>query len=299
MNNEVYDKYKLAGKIAAEARDFGINLLKSDVKFLDVANNIESKIIEKGGGLAFPVNISINEIAAHYSPKHDDTITLNKDDVVKLDIGAHIDGYIADTAITVEIGNNKYNKMIKASSDALDAAINILRADINLYDIGRTVEETIKTYGYRSIDNLTGHSMQRYILHAGMSIPNVPDEFYKSKPKIDDVLAIEPFATDGAGHVISGSGSNIYLCKESFKQRLVRDKEAKKIFEKLKNEFKTLPFAQRWFKKQFSYNEMSLRKLSFIGLVKHYPQLIDAKKGIVTQKEHTVIVTEDGCEVIT
>jgi len=299
MNNEVYDKYKLAGRIAAEARTFGINLLKTGASYLEIANKIESKILEKGGGLAFPVNISINEIAAHYTPKHDDTITINKDDVVKLDIGAHVDGYIADTAVTVEIGNNCYNEMIKASSDALDAAINLIKAGINLYEIGKTVQQTIASYGYKPIDNLTGHSMQRYILHAGMSIPNVSDEIYKSKPNAGDVLAIEPFATNGAGHVVSGPGSNIYLCKESFKQRIIRDKEAKLIFEKIKSEFKTLPFAQRWFKKQFSYSEMSLKKLSFIGLVKHYPQLIDAKKGIVTQKEHTVIVTEDGCEVIT
>lgn len=299
MNNEVYDKYILAGKIAAEARDFGISLLKPSTSCLDIANKIESKILEKGGGLAFPVNISINEVAAHFSPKHDDTLTLKKDDVVKLDIGAHVDGYIADTAVTVEIGNNNYNEMIKASSEALDAAIKILKAGITLYEIGKIVQKTITSYGYKPIDNLTGHSMQKYILHAGMSVPNIPDEIYNGKPKDGDVLAIEPFATNGAGHVISGPGSNIYLCKDSLKKLIIRDKEAKLIFEKIKNEFKTLPFAQRWFKKQFNYSEMSLRKLSFIGLLKHYPQLIDAKKGIVTQKEHTVIVTEDGCEVIT
>jgi len=299
MNNEVYDKYKIAGKIAAEARDFGKTLLKPGASFLEIADKIESKIIEKGGGLAFPVNISINEVAAHFSPKHDDTITLKKDDVVKLDIGAHVDGYIADTAVTVEIGNNNYTKMIKASSDALDAAIKILKAGVNLYEIGKVVQETITAYGYKPVDNLTGHSIQRYILHAGMSIPNVSDEIYNAKPREGDVLAIEPFATNGAGHVISGSGSNIYLCKNSLKKLVIRDKEIKLIFEKIKNEFKTLPFAQRWFKKKFSYSEMSLRKLSFIGLIKHYPQLMDAKKGIVTQKEHTVIVTEDGCEVIT
>ena len=299
MNNEVYDKYILAGKIAKDARAFGINLIKTGASFLDIVNKVESKILEKGGGLAFPVNISINEIAAHYSPKDNDTKILNKGDVVKLDIGTHIDGYIADTAVTVEIGNNNFNEMIRASSDALDAAINILKPDISLYEIGKVVQQTIESYGFKPVDNLTGHSMQRYILHAGMSVPNVSDEIYISKPKVGDVLAIEPFATNGAGHVVSGLGSNIYLCKESFKQRLIRDRNSKIIFEKIKNEFKTLPFAQRWFKKQFSYSEMSLKKLSFIGLVKHYPQLIDAKKGIVTQKEHTVIVTEDGCEVIT
>jgi len=299
MNNEIYEKYKLAGKIASEVRNYGVSLLKPGANFLDIANEIESKIIDKGAGLAFPVNIAVNEIAAHYSPKHDDAISLHKGDVVKLDIGAHIDGYIADTAVTIEIENNNFSEMIKASSDALDAAIDLLKPGLAINEIGKVVQKTITSYGFRPIDNLTGHSMQRYVLHAGMSIPNIDDEIYSSKPKVGDVLAIEPFATNGAGHVVSGPGSNIYLCKESLKQILIRDKEAKIIFEKINNEFKTLPFAQRWVKKKFSYNDMALRKLSFIGLVKHYPQLIDARKGIVTQKEHTVIVTESGCEVIT
>src|SRR4030042_1888192 len=122
MNSEVYDKYKLAGKISAEARNFSTNLLKPGASFLDIA-------------------------------------------------------------ITVEIENNNYNEMINASSDALDAAINHLKAGTNLYEIGKTVEETITSYGYKPIENLTGHSMQRYVLHAGMSIPNVSDKMYTSKPK--------------------------------------------------------------------------------------------------------------------
>jgi len=299
MDNDVYEKYKLAGRIAAEARDFGVTLVKPDASYLEIANRVESKILENGAGLAFPVNISVNEIAAHYSPKHDDKLTLKKDDVVKLDIGAHIDGYIADTAVTVEVVTHNYNDMIKASSEALDAAIGLIKTGVDLFEIGKIVEETILSYGYKPIDNLTGHSMQRYLLHAGMSVPSVSDKLYTDRPKAGDVLAIEPFATNGAGRVVSGGGSNIYLCKDSFNPKIIRDKGAKIMFGRIKNEFKTLPFAQRWFKKQFSNSEMSLRKLSFLGLIKHYPQLIDGKKGIVTQKEHTVIVTEDGCEVIT
>jgi len=299
MDNKVYENYKLAGGIAAEARDYGRGLIKSGVSFLEVANSIESKILDSGAGLAFPVNISVNEIAAHYTPRHNDTLVFKKGDVVKLDIGAHIDGYIADTATTVEVETNNYKDMIKASSDALDAAINLMKAGINLFEIGKIVQETIMSYGYKPIDNLTGHSMQRYVIHAGISVPSVPDKLHKTKPKAGDVLAIEPFATNGAGHVISRDGSNIYLCKESFNPRLSSDKRVKIIFGKIKNEFKTLPFAQRWFENFFSNSDIVLRKLSFLGLIKHYPQLVDAKKGIVTQKEHTVILTEEGCEIIT
>lgn len=300
MDDDVYENYIFAGKVAAKAREYGTSLLKHGVSFLEIADKVESKIIESGAGLAFPVNISINEIAAHFSPKHDDkSLFLKKGDVVKLDIGTHFNGYIADTAVTVEIESHKYDNMIKASSEALENVISLIKPRINISEVGKSVENTIKSYGFKPISNLTGHSMQRYILHAGMTIPNIEDKSYKTKPKIGDVLAIEPFATNGAGHVITGEGSNIYLCKKTFNPRIIRDNRAKIIFNKTKNIFKTLPFAQRWFEKQFSNSDILLRKLSFLGLLKHYPQLIDANQGIVTQKEHTIIITEEGCEVIT
>ena len=226
-------------------------------------------------------------------------MTFKKGDVVKLDLGAHIDGYIADTAVTVEVETHNYDDMIKASSDGLDAAIDLMKAGVNLFEVGKAIQKTITSYGYKPIDNLTGHSMQRYVIHAGLSVPSVPDMLHKGKPKAGDVLAIEPFATNGAGHVISGDGSNIYLCKNTFNPRLIRDKKIKIIFSQMKNKFKTLPFAQRWFEKLFSNSNITLRKLAFLGLIKQYPQLIDAKKGIVTQREHTVILNDDGCEVIT
>jgi methionyl aminopeptidase len=299
MEDEVYEKYKLAGSIAANAREFGKELIKSGASYLDIVNKIESKILNEGAGLAFPVNISINEIAAHFTPKHNDRIIFQKGDVVKLDIGAHIDGYIADTAITVEVDSNINNDLIKASSEALEIAIKLMKPGVNLADIGAAVQKMITSYGFKPIDNLTGHSMQRYILHAGVSIPSVPNAANNTTLKAGDVLAIEPFATTGAGHVISGGGSNIYLCKNFINLRLIRDSRSKLMFDKVKKTFKTLPFAQRWFEEQFSNSDIALRKLSFLGLLKHYPQLIDAKKGIVSQAEDTVLLTEEGCEIIT
>lgn len=299
MDDVVYKNYKLAGKIAADARDYGATLIKTGVSFLEVADKVESKILDNGAGLSFPVNISVNELAAHYSPRHDDKLTFKKGDVVKLDVGTHVDGYIADTAITVEVETNNYKDMIKASSEALNTAIGLMKANIDLSKLGKEVKETINSFGFKPIDNLTGHSLQKYTLHAGMSIPSVPDVSGRLKPKKDDVVAIEPFATNGAGHVISGNGSNIYLCNQTLKSRLIRDRRSRATYNKMMQEFKTLPFAQRWSEKLIKNNDIFLRKLSFLGLLKHYPQLIDAQKGIVTQKEHTVIVKEDGCEVTT
>jgi methionyl aminopeptidase len=274
-------------------------LLKPGVRLLEVATLIEKRIIKNGAGLAFPVNIAINTLAAHYSPRHDDPLIFKKGDVVKLDVGAHISGYIADTAITVEIETNHYTTMIKASDEALQKAIDGLTTHLSLSEIGKTVENTITSYGYKPIENLMGHGLGRYELHTGVSVPNV--EVFGSKTKLNDgdVVAIEPFATNGAGHVISGEGSNIYLCKDSIKAKFIRDNKTKVLFNKIHTHFRTLPFAQRWYHELFPKDDLAMKKLSFLGVMKHFPQLIEAKGGIVTQKEHTVIVREDGCEVIT
>jgi methionyl aminopeptidase len=300
MDDLIYEKYRKAGKIAAEARDYGCKLLKPGVSFLEVANEVESKIIERGGGLAFPVNISIDKNAAHFSPRHDDELILRKGNVVKLDVGVHLDGYIADTAMTVEIEAKNYKNMIKASSDALTNAIETIKPNVDLSEVGKVVEDTIKSFGYKPISNLSGHSLEQFILHSGISVPNVSEASSKTKPKEGDVLAIEPFATNGEGRVISGKGSNIYLCKETLRSKIIRDNKSKILFNKLFGRFKTLPFAERWCIDLIPNGaDLALRKLSFLGLIKHYPQLIEARDGIVTQKEHTVIVKKNGCEVIT
>ena len=300
MDDTIYEKYRLAGKIAAQARDHGAKLVKEGVSYLGVATKIESMILENGGGLAFPVNISVNEIAAHFTPRHDDkSLLFKKGDVVKLDVGTHVDGYIADTALTVEVGTKRYTSMIKASRHALENAIDLMKADADLSDVGRTIEETIVSYGYRAIDNLTGHSLDRYNLHSGLSIPSVSNRLNLVRPKSGDVLAIEPFTTNGAGHVISGKGSNIYRYVRSVKSRLIRNPKARSLALNINKNFSTLPFAERWCIDVLPNTEVSLKRLLFAGCIKQYPQLIDAKNGVVTQMEHTVIINEGACEVTT
>jgi methionyl aminopeptidase len=300
MNEQVYEKYKRAGKIAREARDFGVGLIKPGVSFLSVANSVESFITNNGAGIAFPVNISINEVAAHYTPRYDDSLIFNVGDVVKLDVGSHVDGYIADTAVTVEVESSSYDSLITASSQALEDAISFLKAGVLLSDIGCIVEEKITEFGFKPIDNLTGHSLEQFVLHSGISVPSISNTSPKVIAGVDDVLAIEPFASNGAGHVKSGDGSNIYLCSDSLRSRLIRDTRLKSDFFRIKKMFPHLPFASRWCHNKFSKNiDHVLRRLSLLGYLRHYPMLIDAGKGIVSQREHTVIVSDDGCEVIT
>lgn len=295
MDEEVYKKYKLAGSIAAKARDYGASLIRSGISFLEVAEKVESKIMELGGKPAFPVNISVNEVAAHFTPGKNDTLQFSAGDVVKLDVGVHVDGYIADTATTIEVETDRYSELIESSREALESAIRIIKAKVRLREIGKVISNAIKKRGFKPIDNLTGHNLRRYLLHAGISIPNVP-EFSLTKLEKDEVIAIEPFATNGAGHVVSGKRSNIY--------RLVRfppkgDERTRAFARKIKNLFSTLPFAERWLDREFANAKDVLEGLSRKGYIMSYSQLIEKGKGTVSQHEHTVIVREEGCEVIT
>jgi methionyl aminopeptidase len=299
MNKEIADKYRRAGSIGRTARDFGLTLIKPGVSLLEVAEKVEGKILELGGQLAFPVNISINTIAAHYSPRINDPRVFQSGDVVKLDVGAHVDGYIADLARTVEVETQEYDSMIQASSEALENAVGLMKAGMDLAQVGKLVEKTIVGYGYQPIENLTGHGLQRFVLHSGISVPNVGNTSNKAKPEVGDVLAIEPFATNGGGHVIAGKGSNIYICNKSIRSRFIRDHRVKQMFSRMQRRFTSLPFAQRWCEALFSNVDAMLKKMVFLGLIKQYPQLVEVQKGMVTQREHTVIVEEDGCEVIT
>ena len=299
MNDHEYDCYKKAGQIAAEARDYGVTLLKPGALYTDIANTVEDRIIKKGAGIAFPVNIAVNELAAHYTPFEGDTSKIEKGDLVKLDVGAHVQGYIADTAVTIEIGTQKQQPLIEAARQALENAIAEVKEGVSLSHIGQTIEQTITTKGYHPIDNLTGHSLEQYNLHSGISVPNIGSSLGGGSIPADTVIAIEPFATPGVGHVSSSGGSNIYRIGGGMRSRLVRDQRSRHQLAQMTKQFRTLPFAQRWCASQFSSVDRTLKRLTMIGAVKHYPQLIEKTKGLVAQAEHTVIVTPDGCEVTT
>jgi methionyl aminopeptidase len=277
MNQYIREYYFEAGKIAAQVLHEAGSRIKGGVSLLGVAEYAEDRIKDLGGKIAFPCNISINEIASHYTPD-DDKPRFKKGDVVKLDIGVHVEGYIADTAKTFEIGTENHIGLITASNDALDKAILSIRDSVQTRTVGKLIEETITKHGFSPIKDLTGHSLEQYKLHAGISIPNY-GSFFSQKIKKDMVFAIEPFATYGRGNIRHGR-THIYSA----------GKARTKAHRDIGDRFGALPFARRW------VPEMSLDDLK--GL-REYSELIESSGAIVGQSEHTVIVGESGCEVIT
>lgn len=292
------EDYKKAGKIAAEVREDARKRYHVGETLLSICEHVEGMIRERGAEPAFPCNVSLNEIAAHYTAEPNDHSLVKDGDVLKIDIGVHVNGYIADTAVTV-CYNPKYDSLVSATELALQEAVKIAKADVKASEIGKVVEHTAGRIGFKPIHNLSGHSLAQYTIHAGKSIPNIwtlgtfsltPNEAY----------AIEPFLTtkDGSGVVYNGKVKNIHAIAT---RKRTGDKNADAFLDYLWNRFKTLPFALRWALKD--YEEQEARKmLEFLvkkKLVRSYPILVEGNGKFVAQAEHTLIPTENSVIVIT
>lgn len=292
LEEEALAKLIKAGEIAKRVREEAERLVKPGARLLELAEYIENRIRELGGDPAFPVNIGINEIAAHYTPVPNDELTIPDGSVVKIDIGVHVDGYIADTATTVAL-NPAMEPLVEASRRALERALSVVRPGARLSEVGRVVEETISSMGFKPIRNLSGHSIDRYTIHAGVSIPNY-NELLSRKKFEEGVYAIEPFATNGIGLVEEGGEATIYALRIGRKPRAP---EALSLYNAIIGERKGLPFAERWYVRRFGSSlRTALYYLSKSGALISYPVLVERGRGLVSQFEHTVILT--GKDVI-
>jgi len=295
MDDKELECYRKAGKIASKIRNEGKTLIKPGVKLLDVAEKVESRILGVGAKIAFPVNICINDVAAHYAPKINDELVFSSKDVVSLDVGVHIDGFIADTACTVDL-SGEFGKLLDVNEKSLEEAIVAIKPGASVSLIGEIVQDTIQSAGFKPIENLTGHEVKQYDLHAGLSIPNIKVP-YDWRIEEGMVLAIEPFATDGYGRVVESKKPEIYSMID---RKPTRMREARIIMKEMEDR-ESLPFAERWLSKKVSPLKIPLavNELLSKNIITGYPPLHEMKKGIVSQFEHTVIVLEDGCEVTT
>ena len=301
------EAYEKSGKIVSKVRRKAVDYVHAEMKILELVEFVEGNIIEMGGTIAFPCNVSINEITAHYTSPAGDESIIKSGDLVKIDLGAHVDGYIADSAVSVLVGDDETEldtekkelslKMIETAQEALQSAISTVKDGVELGEIGSAIEETINNNGFNSVSNLTGHSMDRYILHAGISVPNIRE---KNHHKIEegDVLAIEPFVTDGIGRV--GDMNETYIFR-FLRERPMRMAQARKLLNMISTNYRNLPFSQRWLAEKSNDKQlnMAMRQLISSRAIYPYHVLKEKSDARVAQAEHTVIVESDGCKVIT
>ena len=297
-DEESLRKFRLSGKILRETREEMKLFVRENMPIAQVCEKAENLIYAKGGKPAFPCNVSINEITAHYTSPPNDKAKIPERAVAKVDLGVHVDGYVTDTAFTACF-NPDYRSMADTAEHALRTAVENIHAEMTTSKLGAIIEKAIKNRGFKPIANLTGHSVGRYLIHAGTSIPNVAQLSF-TKVKAGEVYAIEPFVTlpEAEGRVEDGSEVTIFRL---VKAKSVRTPYAKQLFKHIEDNFKTLPFAERWLngvvpreRHREAFEEL-LSSKSIMG----YPVFVEASRKTVTQAEHTVIVTEGGCEVLT
>jgi len=292
------DDYIKAGKIAGEVRE---NVRKKDwigSTLAEICEYVESEIIKRGAKCAFPVNTSLNEIAAHYTAEPNDPKTVSDSDLIKIDLGAQINGYIADTAVTVNY-DPQYDSLVQAAENALQAAMSMIKVGVKSKDVGRKIQKTIMDMGFKPIANLSGHSLDQYTIHAGKTVPNMwtIGSFSFSE---NEAFACEPFVTtkNALGFVRNGKIKNIFALSS---RKMTKDDEADKLLEYIWNNFNMLPFALRWIVKEWEEKE-ARRLLDFLikkKVVKAYAILVEANGKTVAQAEHTFIPTQTGVTITT
>jgi len=292
------EDYLKAGKIAGEVRE---NVRKKNwvgSTLLEICEYVESEIIKRGAKCAFPVNTSLNEVAAHYTAEPNDPKTVSDADLIKIDLGAQVNGYIADTAVTVNY-DPQYDSLVQAAENALQSAMSMIKVGVKSKDVGRKIQNTIMDMGFKPIANLSGHSLDQYTIHAGKTVPNMwtIGSFSFSE---NEAFACEPFVTtkNALGFVRNGKIKNIYALVS---RKKTKDDEADKLLEYIWNNFNMLPFALRWIVKEWEEKE-ARKMLDFLvkkKVVKAYAILVEANGETVAQAEHTFIPTETGVTVTT
>jgi len=305
MKKSEIDAYVKAGEIVKEIKKFARNLIKPGVKLIKIADAVDAKIIELGGEPAFPVNLSLNEIAAHYTPSPDDEKIA--EGILKVDIGVCVDGFIADTAFSIDLSSDgKYKEMIKLNEKILGEISKILRAGMEVCEVGDVAQNVLEKWNsenssrFAIIKSLSGHELGENNIHAGLTISNYRND---NRRVIEDMaFAIEPFVTTGVGDIYEGPTGGIYVLQS---EENVRDKNAREVLSFIKEKYLGRPFCLRWLAKTDGSglsvvgSGLSMGKLKFIlgtmikrGILHEYPMLIEKSRAPVSQFENTFVVSD-------
>jgi methionyl aminopeptidase len=292
-----YEGLKEVGKVSFEALQYAKGLVKVGAGLLEVSERIEEFIRGRGMQFAFPVNLSVNERAAHYTPLVDDKTVFTENDVVKIDLGARKGDALGDCALTVDL-SGRHAALVGAAEEALEAALGTVRAGRQVKDIGKEVERIAKAKGLNPIRNLGGHAIEEGELHASIFIPNY-DNGDTAELAEGQVIAVEIFLTEGAGYVTDSDTLQIF---RKTSDAAARSEDTRKMASFIDRNYGTYPFALRWLSKEFDSEfkiRRALNELSSLGALEPFPVLVEKAGGTVAQAEREVVVEKDSYAMMT
>lgn len=291
------EKLRQSGRISATALAHGRKMITPGTKLEDIQNAVEAQIREMGGEPAFPAQTSRNHIAAHYCSPPGDATTVQAGDIIKLDCGTHVDGWVTDNATTVDLRDGDDSLLLMSSKMALENAIALMGPGVSLTEIGRTVEATITQLGFQPVRNLCGHGVARYTIHCAPSVPNYDDP-KAPRLRAGQTIACEPFASDGKGMIAEDGKGEVFMLRRDVRPK---DSLPKDIIEAMQAS-ERLPFArrdtERWLGSA-KRSEEAIKILKKKKLIDDYPPLCEKPGVRIAQFEHTIFIGEDGPEVMT
>lgn len=291
--SQVLKTLRRAGQIAREVLNLGAGLIVPGASLRAVCETVEAEIEKRGGKPAFPAQTSVNDIAAHDCPSPDDLRTYKAGDLAKLDIGVHIDGWVVDTATTVNVGGSGNGRMVEAARQALAAAVSTVKPGLPVKEVSLAIERAITNAGFTPLENLCGHGVGHYVVHAPPAITNTVRAAEGRLP-MRGVIAIEPFASDGHGRSGPRGTSEVFRLLPSAKDRL-KEFGVDGAFAEALLSWRGLPIARRYFR-QFGNDFVSevFQKLERARLLHSYPPLVALSGRPVAQAEHSVYLGPEG-----
>lgn len=289
MDQDTLQKCIKAGIIASQVRrETAAKLIVPGTSFLEAMDLAEQRILKLGGQIAW-AQMAVNDVAAHFCPEEDDKQISKEGDVIKVDIGVHLEGYIADNAMTVEVATQQHKDLIKAAQNALKAAIKLVRPGTQLWQLGEAQVSEAAALGFTTVKNLSGHTIEQYTVHGGISIPPFNN---RDKTELQEgwQIAIEPFVTDGQGRIKDKGQATVFMLEKNVG---TRSPNARKIVQEVAGQ-NGLPFTTRWLTRKFGKGNtiLGLRELQRLGAVHAYPPLAEVSGGLVAQFEHSMIVKD-------
>lgn len=309
------ENIRRAAEAHRQVRQYAQKAVKPGMSMTDIANMIEDSIrnvIEEDGLLAsigFPTGLSLNEVAAHYTPNAGDKRILQASDVLKIDVGIQYNGRICDSAFTLTFDESRqWDPLLAAVRKATNAGIKEAGIDARLGEIGAAIQEVMeshefeangKTQQVKCVRNLNGHSIERYSIHGKKSVPIVAMPNLNTKMEEGEYFAIETFGSTGRGYVVDSGECSHYSRRGNPAHQNFRVASARSLLHTINKHFSSLPFCRRYLDRVGEKNYLlGLRHLEQLGILNSYPPLADEMGSMTAQFEHTIYLGPMKKEVV-